>query len=81
MGALGGIVASRVAEHFERPTILISLHRPDEPGQGSGRSFAGFDLHSGLKHCSQSVASFAEELMFKNCTGAQYLFHVLPNLR
>ena len=53
-----GIVANRVAEHFERPTILISLHRPDEPGQGSGRSFAGFDLHSGMKHCQQYLVSF-----------------------
>ena len=53
-----GIVASRVAEHFERPTILISLHRPDEPGQGSGRSFAGFDLHSGLKHCREYLTTF-----------------------
>jgi len=53
-----GIVANRVAEHFERPTILISLHRPDEPGQGSGRSFAGFDLHSGMKHCQQHLVTF-----------------------
>ena len=53
-----GIVANRVAEHFERPTILISLHRPDEPGQGSGRSFAGFDLHSGLVHCREYLATF-----------------------
>lgn len=53
-----GIVANRVAEHFERPTILISLHRPDEPGQGSGRSFAGFDLHSGLVHCREYLKTF-----------------------
>lgn len=53
-----GIVANRVAEHFERPTILISLHRPDEPGQGSGRSFAGFDLHSGLVHCKDHLTTF-----------------------
>lgn len=53
-----GIVANRVAEHFERPAILISLHRPDEPGQGSGRSFAGFDLHSGLVHCQRHLTSF-----------------------
>ena len=53
-----GIVANRVAEHFEKPTILISLHRPDEPGQGSGRSFAGFDLHSGIQHCQQHLVTF-----------------------
>lgn len=53
-----GIVANRVAEHFERPAILISLHRPDEPGQGSGRSFAGFDLHAGVTDCSRFLVSF-----------------------
>lgn len=53
-----GIVANRVAEHFEKPAILISLHRPDEPGQGSGRSFAGFDLHAGISHAKEHLLSF-----------------------
>jgi len=53
-----GIVASRVAEHFQKPAILISLHRPDEPGQGSGRSFAGFDLHAGLTACAGHLRSY-----------------------
>ncbi|MHC4877652.1 MAG: single-stranded-DNA-specific exonuclease RecJ [Planctomycetota bacterium] len=53
-----GIVANRVAEHFERPAILISLHRPDEPGQGSGRSYANFDLHSGITACQELLLSF-----------------------
>jgi single-stranded-DNA-specific exonuclease len=53
-----GIVASRVAEHYERPTILISLGREDGVGQGSGRSFAGFDLHAGLAACSDQLLTF-----------------------
>jgi single-stranded-DNA-specific exonuclease len=53
-----GIVASRVAEYFERPTVMISLSRPDEPGQGSCRSYAGFDLHSGLKACREHLVTF-----------------------
>ena len=53
-----GIVASRVAAHFERPAIMISLSRPDEPGQGSCRSYAGFDLHSGLKACREFLVTF-----------------------
>ncbi|MBI1311792.1 single-stranded-DNA-specific exonuclease RecJ [bacterium] len=53
-----GIVANRVAEHFERPTVLISLHRPDEAGQGSGRSYANFDLHSGIIACREHLLSF-----------------------
>lgn len=53
-----GIVASRVAEHFERPAVMISLSRPDEPGPGSCRSYAGCDLHAGLKACAEHLISF-----------------------
>lgn len=53
-----GIVASRVAEHFQKPTVLISLHREDNIGQGSCRSFAGFDLHSGLHACREHLVTF-----------------------
>ncbi len=53
-----GIVASRVAEQFQKPAILISLSRQDNMGQGSGRSFARFDLHAGLKACAHHLKSF-----------------------
>lgn len=53
-----GIVASRVAEHFERPAIMISLSRPDEVGQASCRTFAGFDLHAGLTECREHLVSY-----------------------
>ncbi len=53
-----GIVASRVAEHFEKPAVLISLNRQTNSGQGSGRSFAGFDLHAGLASCRDRLRSF-----------------------
>jgi single-stranded-DNA-specific exonuclease len=53
-----GIVASRVAEHFQKPAILISLSRPDQIGQGSGRTFARFDLHGGLTACAEHLLSF-----------------------
>lgn len=52
-----GIVASRVSEMFEKPTIMISL-RDDGTGQGSGRSFAGFDLYSGLAACHDCLLGF-----------------------
>jgi single-stranded-DNA-specific exonuclease len=46
-----GIVASRVAEHFHKPAIMIALD--DRPGgvSGSGRSLHGFDLHAALCEC------------------------------
>lgn len=52
-----GIVASRVSEEFSKPTIMIAL-RDDGTGQGSGRSYAGFDLYAGLASCRDHVLSF-----------------------
>ena len=52
-----GIVASRVTEEFSKPTVLVAL-RDDGTGQGSGRSWAGFDLYSGLESCREHVISF-----------------------
>ena len=46
-----GIVAGRIAEHFQRPAVLIALDRTSRRGQGSARSFGGFDLHTALKAC------------------------------
>ena len=48
-----GIVASRVAEHFMRPTFLIAMD--GEEGRGSGRSIPGFDLHEALQTCSEHL--------------------------
>jgi len=53
-----GIVANRIAEHFERPTILIAVNEADGIGQGSGRSFGGFNLHGALAACSDLLLGF-----------------------
>jgi len=39
-----GIIASRVKDKFNKPTIIISVN--DSTGKGSGRSIHGFDLGS-----------------------------------
>lgn len=44
-----GIVASRLAELYYRPSLLISLR--DGIGKGSGRSIPAFNLHEGLAQC------------------------------
>lgn len=51
-----GIVASRLAEAYHRPAIVIALG--DGIGQGSGRSVPGFDLHAALSACSEGLLSF-----------------------
>lgn len=53
-----GIVANRVAEHFQKPTVMISLETGGTLGRGSGRSFAGFDLHAGLTAAAEHLTSF-----------------------
>ena len=50
-----GIVAGRIAEHFERPAVMIAIDRETGQGQGSARSFAGFDLHRGLMACADHL--------------------------
>ena len=53
-----GIVATRVAEHFQRPTIMIAMGGVSGFAQGSGRSFAGFNLHAGLTACHDLLESY-----------------------
>jgi single-stranded-DNA-specific exonuclease len=51
-----GIVASKLAEQHDRPSILISTSA--EPGKGSARSVPGFDLYSCLQRCRHLLESF-----------------------
>jgi len=53
-----GIVANRIAEHFEKPTVMIALDASSQTGQGSARSFAGFDLHAGFSSCSAHLLRY-----------------------
>ena len=53
-----GIVANRIAEQFEKPTVMISLNGDSEIGQGSARTFGGVDLHAALAACSHRLEGF-----------------------
>jgi single-stranded-DNA-specific exonuclease len=48
-----GIVASRIAERYHRPTVVIALD--GDEGTGSGRSIPAFDLLGGLNACAQHL--------------------------
>ncbi len=48
-----GIIASRIAERYHRPTIVIGKN-----GKGSGRSIKGVDLHEMVSKAQESLAGF-----------------------
>ena len=52
-----GITASRIAEHFNRPTVLLST---DSEGnaKGSARSVKGFSIYKALASCSDLLTRF-----------------------
>ncbi|MFH0814078.1 MAG: single-stranded-DNA-specific exonuclease RecJ [Pseudomonadota bacterium] len=51
-----GIGASRIAEKYSRPTILISLE--GDIGRGSARSIEAFSILAGLKGCQELLIKF-----------------------
>lgn len=52
-----GIVASRLAERFHRPVILIAIDECNN-GRGSGRSIPGFHLLDALTNCAPFLERF-----------------------
>ena len=53
-----GIVASRVAEHFGRPAVLIAVDAHSGVGQGSGRAMGLLDLHAALAGVSEHLIGY-----------------------
>ncbi len=51
-----GIVASRVIEHFYKPTVILT--KSNGKATGSARSVAGFDLYSAIEACSDLLENF-----------------------
>jgi len=51
-----GIVASRVAQRYQRPAVLVAWG--DENGKGSARSVAGFDILEALRQSAACLEHF-----------------------
>ena len=63
-GGVIGVVASRIAEKFCRPAILINAEvAEDGVAQGSGRSIPGFCLLSAIKACSKHLVRYGGHKM------------------
>ncbi|MBF0182293.1 MAG: single-stranded-DNA-specific exonuclease RecJ [Magnetococcales bacterium] len=52
-----GIVASRLAERYHRPTVVLALDE-EGGGKGSARSIPGLDLYSAVSACEEHLAAF-----------------------
>jgi single-stranded-DNA-specific exonuclease len=50
-----GIVASRLAEKYHRPVVLVALREGEPEGTASGRSIPAFDLLGGLNACADHL--------------------------
>ena len=62
-----GIVASRVARHYNRPTIILGVDE-DGRGRGSCRGIDAFDLLEGLKACEEHLETFGGHKMAAGVT-------------
>lgn len=51
-----GIVASRIAEKYYRPTVMIAVD--GDRGKGSARSISGFDIYRALWECRDVMLGF-----------------------
>ena len=55
-----GIVASRLTEHYYRPTVILT--ESNGMATGSARSVAGFDLYEAVAQCSDLLESYGGHL-------------------
>ncbi|HEY3246444.1 MAG TPA: single-stranded-DNA-specific exonuclease RecJ [Phycisphaerae bacterium] len=56
-----GIVAARLVDRFQRPTVMIALE--NGLGQGSARSVPHFHMHQALSACAEHLETFGGHAM------------------
>jgi single-stranded-DNA-specific exonuclease len=62
-----GIVASRIAHKYHRPTIVIGIDE-NGVGKGSGRSIEGFSLVQALTRCADKIEKYGGHEMAAGLT-------------
>jgi single-stranded-DNA-specific exonuclease len=62
-----GIVASRIAHKYHRPTIVIGVDE-NGVGKGSGRSIEGFNLVQALTRCTDKLSKYGGHPMAAGVT-------------
>ena len=65
-GGVVGIVASRIVDKFNCPTIILSTD--NGIAKGSGRSVPGFDLYTAISACSEHLEAFGGHTMAAGLT-------------
>ncbi len=70
-----GIVASRLVEMYQRPSLVLCEYGGYV--KGSGRSVPGFDLHKALESCADLLVRFGGH---KQAAGLTLMPHHLQNL-
>lgn len=73
-----GIVASRIAERFHRPAVVIGVDPATGIGKGSGRSIEAFHLHDALAACAVHLQRFGGH---KHAAGVTVTREELPAFR
>lgn len=53
-----GIVANRMVERYNRPTVMIAIDGPRGVGRGSARSMGAFDMRGALCECDDLLIEF-----------------------
>jgi single-stranded-DNA-specific exonuclease len=51
-----GVVAAKLVERFQKPTVVIGFSQGQ--GRGSARTLGGFDLYRGLARCQEHLTLF-----------------------
>jgi single-stranded-DNA-specific exonuclease len=51
-----GIVASRIVERYNRPTVMIAIDNNE--GKGSARSITGFHIYNALRECDEYLIRY-----------------------